>query len=107
MSPEKVYQAAWWMASYGGLTPKRHIAYSNSPAVQVLDLGTLLKAVRDRLSKHTCQSSKTYVSKNGRKRFAGTKFLKRTQMLATNELLKVFVRWNTATYFRYFRCLFD
>lgn len=89
MSPGKVYQAAWWMASYGGLTPKRHIAWSNSPTVQVLDLGTLLKEVRERLSKHRCQSSRTYVSKSGRKRFVGTKFLKGTQMLATNELLKV------------------
>ena len=86
--PEKVYQSAWWMASYGGLTPKRHIAYANTTAVKLLDLGTLLKEVRERLSKHRCQSSKTYTSKAGKKRFAGSRFLKQTQMLGVHFLKK-------------------
>ena len=66
---------------YGSLTPKRHIAYCNSKKVSVLDLGTLLAEMRKALSSHQYQSSKTYQSKKGKKSFAGTRFLKRTQTL--------------------------
>ncbi|CAL1140558.1 unnamed protein product [Cladocopium goreaui] len=74
----KVFQASWWMALYGGLTPKRHIAYSNTKTIQLLDLGVLLKEVREKLSKHGCQSTRSYQNK-GKKVFAGTQFLKQTQ----------------------------
>lgn len=85
----KVYQAAWWMGSYGAPTPKRHIAYSNAPSVQLLDLGSLVKEVRKRLSKHNQQSSRTYVSRDGKQRFVGTRFLKRTQTLRFKECFHV------------------
>jgi|Cyp1metagenome_2_1107374.scaffolds.fasta_scaffold02216_14 hypothetical protein len=68
------------MALYGGLTPKRHIAYSNTKTIQLLDLGVLLKEVREKLSKHGCQSTRSYQNK-GKKVFAGTQFLKQTQIL--------------------------
>ena len=68
------------MALYGGLTPKRHIAFSNAKTIQILDLGKLLKEARQRLSKHGYQSTRSYNS-NGRKVFSGTRFLKQTQML--------------------------
>ena len=68
------------MALYGGLTPKRHIAYSNAKTIQLLDLGVLLKEVRDKLSKHGYQSTRSYKNK-GKKVFAGTRFLKWTQIL--------------------------
>ena len=66
---------------YGGLTPKRHIAWSNARTVQLLDLGVLLKETRDRLSCHGCQSTKKYISKTGRRGFSGSRFLKQTQIL--------------------------
>ena len=66
---------------YGGLTPKRHIAWSNARTVQLLDLGVLLKETRDRLSRHGCQSTKKYISKTGRRGFSGSRFLKQTQIL--------------------------
>ena len=44
-------------------------------------MGTLLKEVRDTLSKHGWQSSKTYTSSRGKKSFAGTRYLKHTQSL--------------------------
>ena len=69
------------MASYGGLTPKRHIAWSNAATVEVLDLGTLLKEHRQKLSRHGQQSTRTYKSRSGKKRFHGTRFLKQTQIL--------------------------
>lgn len=88
--PWKVYQASWWMAHYGGLTPKRHIAYSNAKTVQLLDLGTLVKEVRQKLSKHAYQSTRSYKSK-GRKVFSGSPFLKQTQKLGCTFLLFSFV----------------
>ena len=67
---------------YGGLTPKRHIAWSNARTVQLLDLGVLLKETRDRLSRHGCtMSTKKYISKTGRRGFSGSRFLKQTQSL--------------------------
>jgi len=78
--PWKVFEAYWWMAMYGGLTPKRHIAYSNSRTVANFNLGTLVKRAREALSKHAYKSSKTYKSKSsGKKSFAGSRFLKQTQ----------------------------
>ena len=78
----QVYHATWWMAKYGGLTPKRHIAWSNARTVRLLDLGSLIKETRDLLSQHACQSTKKYVSKKtGRKGFSGSRFLKQTQIL--------------------------
>ncbi|CAL1165907.1 unnamed protein product [Cladocopium goreaui] len=74
----EVFESSWWMALYGGLTPKRHIAFSNAKTIQILDLGKLLKEVRQRLSKHGYQSTRSYKSK-GRKVFSGTRFLKQTQ----------------------------
>ena len=65
---------------YGGLTPKRHIAYSNSRTVANFNLGTLVKRAREALSKHAYKSSKTYKSKSsGKKSFCGSRFLKQTQ----------------------------
>ena len=37
----KIFRATWWMLHYGGPTPKRHYAYSNSRVVQRLSRGKL------------------------------------------------------------------
>ena len=80
MKPLQVFMASWWMALYGSLTPKRHVAYSNAATVRGLDLGVLRKHKREKLSKHKCKSSRTYKNKRGRKVFCGTRFLKQTQI---------------------------
>lgn len=84
--PVQVYGASWWMALYGSPTPKRHIAWSNAATVQCLDLGILRKFVRQKLSKGSCKSAKTYTNPNGKKSFAGTSLLKHTQQLDLSRL---------------------
>ena len=79
-APE-VYEARWWMALFGSITPKRHVAWSNARTVKLLDLGVLVKEIRDTLRKHSRQTTKKSVSKNGKKGFSGTGFLKATQIL--------------------------
>ena len=69
------------MGLYGSLWPKRHIAWSNSKSVQLLDLGRMAKDAMQRLSKHGRKSSRTYLNKQGKKSYAGTPFLKETQIL--------------------------
>lgn len=79
MYATKVYQGSWWMIHYGGSSPKRHIMFSNSPAVSKLCKGRLQgwKAHMNKESK-PCRS---YKGKDGRRRFHGTKNLKSTEKL--------------------------
>lgn len=79
--PFKVWTACWWMAHYMSKFPKRHIAWSNSPTVGKLDLGTLCRSVMKMLAKSGKRSATTYESR-GRKRFVGSKFLRSTQSLS-------------------------
>lgn len=69
------------MAAYGGATPKRHVAWSNSEHVGLLDLGKLVFNFQgDQYQKH--KTSKTYVDAQGKKRFQGNKQqLKQSQIL--------------------------
>ena len=70
----KVYKVAWYMLHYGSRTPKRHFAYSNSPAVAKFSRGQLRgwrKLASGNVVKH-------YVDGKGKKRFVGTKLLKGT-----------------------------
>ena len=99
----QVYRCNWWMWSYGSGSPKRHVAYSNSPAVKGLWRGKL-KGWRAKSNQTTkpCRPDfavshpasamaftfnfelspgRSYVSKAGVRRFQGTKFLKSTEPL--------------------------
>lgn len=49
------WSACWWQRHYGGLTPKRHKAWSNSPVVALLNRGVLTKKERE-----TCKVQTTY-----------------------------------------------
>lgn len=71
-----VYKSAWWMWHYGAKTPKRHYALSNSKGIASLNRGTLTgwSAAMDPENKTT----RRYVDTAGRKRFVGTKHLKKT-----------------------------
>lgn len=84
----QVWQTAWWMALYGGLTPKRHLAYSNSSRIGALNLGTLAKSRMQELSGHAYTASKTYKTRTGKKGFQGSKHLKQTQSLGWHSGVK-------------------
>ena len=78
----QAWSTRWWMGQYGGKTPKPHIAWSNSSEVGFLNRGKLrgwnYKSEEYERNK-TCRS---YVDKNGVKRFAGKKKeLKQSQKL--------------------------
>ena len=77
----KVHRSTWWMALYGGPTPKRHLAYSNSPAISRLDLGRL-QGWRKKLADDEAAGIKPvklvtkYIDKHGRQRYKGSSALK-------------------------------
>jgi hypothetical protein len=60
------------MASYKANTPKRHVAWSNSRAVGLLDLGKLKFDYSNKEYKKHKTTKKT-ISKNGRKQWTGQK----------------------------------
>ncbi|CAK9026536.1 unnamed protein product [Durusdinium trenchii] len=72
----KVYEARWWACMYGSATAKRHIAWSNSPTVQLLDLGQMVRA---HYKLQGAKSTKKYRNKRGKVAFCGSSFLKQTQ----------------------------
>lgn len=65
------------MGLYKHVSPKRHIAWCNAPTVQCLDLGKMCRALQKKSSSRP--TARSYQSKRGEKRFAGTKHLKSTQ----------------------------
>lgn len=67
---------------YGGLTPKRHIAWSNSRQVRRLDLGAMVHELRRELTQHRHKSTRKYKTKGGKTGFSGSSRLKATQRLA-------------------------
>lgn len=73
----EVFYQEFWMKKFGHPTPKRTKVFSNSPQIHILDTG---KMNRTALSADV-QTTRRYVSKDGKERFAGTKELKSTQFL--------------------------
>ena len=72
------------MRHYGGPTPKRHCAWSNSPGIASLDLGRLVgwtKKLRQREAEGTgpAKTVVKYHDKQGKLRWKGTKALKPTE----------------------------
>ena len=63
---------------YGAATAKRHIAWSNSPTVTLLDLGRMVMAFH---KQNAVQSTRKYKNKRGKVSFCGSPFLKQTQSL--------------------------
>lgn len=71
----------WFMATYGGPTPKRHVAYSNSPAIQSLYKGALTGWAKHVQSQEAAgidrvRTVKKYIDKEGKQRFKGDKGLR-------------------------------
>ena len=78
MVKPQVYRTQWWMAHYGGKTPKRHYGYANSPSIQSLDKGRLVGwKKRDKSLK--VETAVQYRDGSGRLRYKGTKHLKKTE----------------------------
>ena len=81
MSPAEVHRITWWMRSYGGPTPKRHVLYANSPAIQSLYKGRLvgwskhIKA-QDAAGVARVKTVDKYVDKSGQVRYKGSKGLR-------------------------------
>ena len=63
---------------YGAATPKRHVAWSSSPTVQCLDIGTLTKQMKKQIDKSGVKSTKKYHTKEGKQGFSGSKQLRAT-----------------------------
>lgn len=64
----------------GGSSPKRHVAWSNSPEVGRLSLTGKLRGWNPK-SNRNAKTYRSYVDAAGRTRFEGTQHLKRTQRL--------------------------
>ena len=65
------------MAHYGSRSAKRHQGFSNSKWVELYNLGKLRKA--QRTPDPTFKPTRSYLDRNGKKRWAGTRQLKQTQ----------------------------
>ena len=76
----KVHRAWWYMLHYGGPTPKKHIAFSNSPHVAGLWMGKLKNWLQTKQKLKEAGKSvelvQKYVDKHGKKRWKGTKQLR-------------------------------
>lgn len=77
----EAHRVTWWMAHYGGPTPKRHVAYSNSHAIGLLDLGRLKgwsqkQKAKKKAGLETVTTVVKYIDKQGRQRYKGSKALK-------------------------------
>ena len=76
------------MYHYGASSPKRHVIFSNSPHVSKLSMGRLLgwKAASNQ-GRKPCRS---YIGKDGKRRFNGTRHLK-----GTENLISIWGAWDT------------
>lgn len=91
------------MAHYGGPTPKRHIGWSNSRAIGLLDLGTLRGFNYKASDYQDSKCATTTTKRDGKKAFTGNiKQLKNSQTLVGNQHVLFCVRCdvhvNTKTY---------
>ena len=89
MDPLKIYCQFFWMKAWGHSTAKRTFVVSNLPRISFLDCGSM---TRSQLSS-TVETTTTYVSKDGRKRFKGNANLKATELLAQLSVFHVVPFW--------------
>ena len=81
IQPSQVHKASWYMLHYGGPTPKRHYAFSNSRHVSALNRGRLRGWVQKNKTvkgkKHELVDK--YKDSTGRQRFKGNKSLRASE----------------------------
>lgn len=79
----KVHKTSWYMIHYGGPTPKRHYAFSNSKHVARLDAGALKgwKHMKQTLQDagQTVGLVDKYTDANGQTRWKGNKRLRSSE----------------------------
>lgn len=98
----EVHRVDWWMALYGGPTPKRHLAMSNSEAISKIQLGKLQgwnKMIKDEEQKGISRPKtvRKYVDKQGRQRFQGADGLRPSESetkLFTKTILIVGIQYD-------------
>lgn len=79
----KVYRAKWFMALYGGLTPKPQYAYCNSCHIAKLNLGRMVGWLKSKSANgKRVATCKTYLNSKGDKCFKGTPALRKSEYLA-------------------------
>lgn len=76
----EVFRVNWWMAHYGGSSPKRHLGLTNNAWCQKFNLGKLTK--KQRLSCKAKPTKRTVNKTTGKVGYQGTSELKQTQSLA-------------------------
>ena len=68
------------MMHYGGATPKRHMLLGNSHLLGLFDKGRLSKNKWREAKAHGApRTAKRYTDAEGRRRWSGTSYLKKTQ----------------------------
>ena len=80
----QVHKSSWYMLHYGGPTPKRHYAFSNSQWVAKLDLGKLRGwAQRKKVLKTIGKGYDLvdhYIDAQGKKRWKGNRLLRSSEL---------------------------
>ena len=76
----QVYRTAWWAAHYKAPTPKRHYCYANSSRIYKLDKGKLTGWKRS-ANYDQVKTAVQYTDSRGKRRWTGTRALKRTECL--------------------------
>ena len=79
--PLQVFKTSWWMAHYGGKSPKRHKAFSNNKWCGAFNKGKLNVRQFSKKQKPEDRTATHYVDQQGRKRWKGTPALKSSQNL--------------------------
>ena len=78
----QAYSARWWMANYLSKTPKRHVMWSNSKCIGLLDLGKLRFNYQSSEYNKNRTAKKTISKSTGKRQFTGQrKQLKESQHL--------------------------
>lgn len=72
-----VYKTALWMMHHGAPSPKRTWLWSNMPEIELLNYGTLTKAVRE--ANTSSKTVRKYQDSTGKWRFVGTAALSASQ----------------------------
>ena len=77
----KIWKTTFWMAHFGSRTPKGHALFSNSKATNAFNMGKLAVRARKKGPAAVVQ----YRDAQGRARFKGTRFLKQTESLDSEQ----------------------
>ena len=80
--PHEVYCQKFWRKHWGHPNPKHSIMWSTSPLIRMLYLGKLIGDQR----RSQYKSAVAYKDSRGRKKYKGTKDLKRTGLLVLSTL---------------------